>query len=63
MKDLQTVTLVGVILDTVGDEGGILAITSIVCADTVILAGRRDKLKIKMKVEEIQAPTQLPSRL
>jgi hypothetical protein len=51
MKDLQTVTLVGVILDTVGDEGDVLAITSIVQADTVLLVGRRDKLKIKMEVE------------
>jgi hypothetical protein len=51
MKDLQTVTLVGVILDTVGDAGGVLPITSIVQVDMVILVGRRDKLKIQMEVE------------
>jgi N-formylglutamate amidohydrolase len=44
---------VGVNLDTVGDEGGVLAITSIVRADMVILAGRRDELKIEMEVERI----------
>jgi hypothetical protein len=45
IEDLQTVTLVGVMMDMVGYEGGVLGITSNICADTVIVSGQMRKTK------------------
>ena len=39
------VTLVGVILHVDGDEGGVLATTWIILAETVMLVGRRETRK------------------